>query len=104
MTAYVAVEAFQSDIIGNRFVRISRPGEAPPTFANLRRFFDDPKRKSLPLVEQLRDFHVLVFLMETVFDWKCDMPRIAQAVVTRDKNGIAAYETVLREYMRSAGN
>jgi nuclear protein localization family protein 4 len=104
MTAYVAVEAVGSDLIGNRFVRITRPGEMPPTFANLRRFLDDPKRKSLPLVEQLRDFHVLVFLMENVFDWKCDMPAIAEAVVTRNKNGLAAYETVLREYMRSAGN
>jgi nuclear protein localization family protein 4 len=104
MTAYVAVEAFTSDIIGNRFVRISRPGEAPPTFANLRRFLDDPKRKTLSLVEQIRDFHVLIFLMENLFDWRVDMPQITKAVVSRDKNGLAASELVLREHMRQAGD
>jgi nuclear protein localization family protein 4 len=100
MTAHVAVEAFSSDVVGNRFVRISRPGEAPPTTQNLRRFLEDPKRKALPVAEQIRDFHVLIFLMEKVFDLQHDMPRIVKAVMTRSKLQ-EADESVLRANLKA---
>jgi nuclear protein localization family protein 4 len=100
MLAPVAVAQFSSDLIGNRFIRLSRPGEAPPNFTNLRRFFDDPKRKQLSLVEQVRDFHVLVFLMVHVFDVRSDMPHLVKAVLAKNKNDMAAFEAILRDYMR----
>lgn len=105
MTGYVAVEAFQSDVIGNGFIRISRPGCEPPTFANLKVFFSDPKRNKLPFVQQLADFHVLIFLAASGFlDVTHDMPVLVEAVAKKDNGRVALYEELIREFIKASSS
>lgn len=102
MTSYIAVEPFTSNVVGNSFIRISRPGNAPPTFANLRNFIQDSRRNRLKFVEQIADFHVLVFLAERAFSVKSDMPIITEAILAKDSQSIAAYEEMIREYLKGS--
>ncbi|CUI14692.1 Hypothetical protein, putative [Bodo saltans] len=82
MTSYIAVEAFTSTVIGNNFIRISRPGCAPPTMTNAKIFLQDAKRAKLPFLEKIADFHLLIFLADTVFDINCDIPTLLQGIVS----------------------
>lgn len=103
MTSFIAVEAFQSTIVSNTFVRIARPLQSPPNFNNLRSYLADPKRNRLTLAEQIADFHVLVFLMEGLFSVKSDMPVVAEAVLTKNTQLLAAYDEILKEAMKAGG-
>ena len=102
MTSFIAVEAFQSPIISNTFVRISRPLQSPPTFSNLRAYLADPKRNRLTFAEKIADFHVLVFLMDKLFSVKSDMPVVAEGVLTKNSAMLKEYEEILKEAMKSA--
>jgi len=102
MIGYCAVESMTSSIVSSRFMRISRPGEAPPTLTNLQNFLKDPKRKDKKFVEKLSDFHVLVFLTEHLFDIKSDMPLICDAVVRRDNEPVAAFEELINAHIDAA--
>ena len=102
MTSFVAIETIHSTLFTNLFVRISQPGESPPTMNNLKTFFHDPKRTRLNFVNRIADFHVLVFLCESIFDIKTDMPILVEAVLTRKcTKEVGHYEELLKEYLRS---
>ncbi len=103
MTSFIAVEAFQSPVVSNTFVRISRPLQNPPNFINLKSYLSDPKRNRLTLAEQIADFHVLVFLMEGLFSLKSDMPVVAEAVLTKNTALLSAYEEILKEAIKTTG-
>lgn len=64
MTGYCAIEQFRSDIVENRFLRSDRPGERPIAWANVDAFFKDEKRVGKEFPEKMRDFHLLVFVVE----------------------------------------
>lgn len=114
MTSYIAVEAFQSTVVGNSFIRISRPGSGAPTMANLKVFLQDPKRAKLPFLEKIADFHVLIFLAETSFDVNCDMPPLLAGIANKNnkqqqKQGggvhdneedYKMFEEILNQYIR----
>ena len=101
LLGYIAVEQWTSPLLQNKFIRISRPGQRPPEYNNLRIFVEDPKRKRLPLVEQLQDFHVLVFLMENLFDIRSDMPVIVDAIRSKDSSRLGQLEEIIREGLRN---
>eukprot|EP00758_Cryptobia_borreli_P005725 Tbor_TRINITY_DN4973_c0_g1::TRINITY_DN4973_c0_g1_i2::g.9935::m.9935/K14015/NPLOC4, NPL4; nuclear protein localization protein 4 homolog len=101
MTGFVAVEPFDSPLIRNGFIRLSRPGEEPPTMDNLHIYFSDPKRNRLNFVQKIADFHVLLFFAATIFDIKHDMPTIVAAIVTQDNELVVEYENLVKEYIRS---
>lgn len=98
-TAPVAVDRYASPIIRNTFARISRPGEAPPTMANLRIYFQDPRRSRLPFVERIADFHVLIFLRENLFG-KSDMPTVLTAVLEKNNSAVEIYDEMIREHFK----
>ena len=102
MTSFIAVEAFQSTVVSNTFVRISRPMQAAPTFANLRAYLADPKRNRLTFAEKIADFHVLIFLMENLFSVKSDMPVVAQGVLTKNSAMLKEFEEILKEAMKAS--
>jgi nuclear protein localization family protein 4 len=103
MTAYCAVESFASPVVGNLFVRTGRPGAEPVAFTHLRTYMSDAKRKHLPFVERIADFHVLIFLMEHVFSLRDDVPALARAVVAKDARAAEGFEHILAEHMRAVG-
>ncbi|ESL08456.1 hypothetical protein TRSC58_03841 [Trypanosoma rangeli SC58] len=99
-TSYVAVQQFESPVVRNLFLRVSRPGMEPPTMANLRNYMDDPKRRNAPLLEKLADFHVLIFLAESVFSLADDMPVIIGAITKhRPESDAVHYGDLLKSYM-----
>lgn len=98
MTGYTAVAPFQS-FLGNKFVRISRPGEAPPTFANLKSFFAAPHRKTQNFVQKISDFHALIFLMEFLFDLRTEMPLVCDAVIRQDNLAVSTLEELVKAHM-----
>lgn len=100
MTAFIAIEAFNSEVVSSRFIRISRPGESPPTYANFKNFINDPKRAKMSFAEKIADFHVLVFLMEMTFDVKTDIPVIVEAVMTKNNAMLVEYEGLIKEFMK----
>lgn len=100
MTSYVAVEAFNSTIVSSTFIRISRPASAPPTFENLKIYLQDARRNRLPFHEKIADFHVLIFLMESVFDVRSDMPTIVSSIINKDRDRLRIYEEILKDRMR----
>lgn len=101
MTAYIAVEKFHSTVIRNTFARISRPGEAPPGMPNLAAYLKDAKRAKLPFVQKIDDFHVLIFLMETIFDIsQPEIALIAEGVLKKDNEQVKVYEDLLASYLR----
>ena len=102
MTGPTAVGSITSDVIGSRFVRISRPGEAPPDFSNVKNFFEDPKRKHRPFVEKIADFHILIYLMESLFDINSDMPLICQSILAKDAQGVSVYEDLINAHMQAS--
>lgn len=100
-TSFTAVQQFQSEIVRSLFMRISRPGMDPPTFDNLRNYFQSAKRKNDSFAEKLADFHVLVFLADS-FANKDDV--IALAHIARNKvmtEEARNYEAILKEYIGS---
>ncbi|EPY35569.1 nuclear protein localization protein 4 [Strigomonas culicis] len=100
-TSYVAVEQFQSSIVRGLFLRRNRPAMAPPTMANLRNYMKDPKRQKDSFAEKLADFHVLVFLAETL-SMSDDMPTLIEIARTRKMTPAAQnYEMLLDAYMQS---
>jgi nuclear protein localization family protein 4 len=101
MTAYCAVESFDSNVIQNKFVRISRPGEAPPDFPNLRAYLSDPKRNRLPFCQQISDFHVLIFLAEKLLQREADIVALVAAVKNGDASGAARFEEMVRARVKA---
>eukprot|EP00760_Papus_ankaliazontas_P007944 PhM_4_TR13612/c0_g1_i1/m.9460/K14015/NPLOC4, NPL4; nuclear protein localization protein 4 homolog len=99
MTAPVAVQAFNSTVITSRFIRISRPGEAPPTLQNLKNYMMDPKRAGQRFVEKVADFHVLVFLMETILDIRTDLPMLVQSILIGDDEGCQGHKFLIEQYL-----
>ena len=99
MTAPVAVSSFETTVIRNTFARISRPGEIPPTMANLKNYFADPRRTRLPFVERIADFHVLIFLMEAYFT-PSGMPLILQAVLAKDNDAVQVYDETIKDHFK----
>lgn len=99
-TSYIAVQHFESDIVHGLFMRISRPGMAPPTFQNLRSYMNSSKRKGETFAQKIADFHVLIFLSE-LFSMKDDMPVLAKVaktkVMTKQAKG---YEELINGYMQ----
>ncbi|CBH09764.1 hypothetical protein, conserved [Trypanosoma brucei gambiense DAL972] len=79
-TSYVAVDPFDSHVVKNLFVRISRPGMDPPTITNLRNYLKDPKRADVPILQKLADFHVLIFLAFDVFSGVNEVLTIIDAI------------------------
>ncbi|KAH9599490.1 Nuclear pore localization protein NPL4 [Trypanosoma melophagium] len=101
-TSYVAVQQFESSVVRNLFMRISRPGMEPPTLANLRNYMEDPKRRNATLLEKLADFHVLLFLADGVFSLEDDMPVIIGAMrKERPAEDAEPYEMLLRGYLEA---
>lgn len=98
-TSYIAVQQFSSGVVRSLFMRISRPGMAPPTFQNLKNYLQDPKRRNASFAEKIADFHVLVFLAE-VFSIEDDLPTLAEAAQLRVMTDEARnYEAILAEYL-----
>jgi nuclear protein localization protein 4 homolog len=103
MTSYIAVEPFTSTVVGNNFIRISRAGCAPPTMSNAKIFLQDSKRAKLPFLEKIADFHLLIFLSQTVFDVDCDLPPILQGIASRQSANAAdfvMFEEILNERLK----
>ena len=100
MTAFIAIEQYHSPLVSSRFIRISRPGEEPPNFTNLKNYFRDPKRSNMSFVEKIADFHVLVFLMEMFLDVKTDMPVVVEAIQNKDNARLAEYENLVMSAMQ----
>ncbi|EKF30802.1 hypothetical protein MOQ_005377 [Trypanosoma cruzi marinkellei] len=99
-TSYVAVQQFESPVVRNLFMRVSRPGMEPPAMINLRNYMEDPKRRNVPLIEKLADFHVLIFLAESVFSLADDMPVIIGAITKqRPTEDVMHYGEVLKLYL-----
>ncbi|KAF8291945.1 putative NPL4 family [Trypanosoma cruzi] len=99
-TSYVAVQQFESPVIRNLFMRVSRPGMEPPAMINLRNYMEDPKRRKVPLIEKLADFHVLIFLAESIFSVADDMPVIIGAITKqRPAEDAMHYGEVLKLYL-----
>lgn len=97
-TSYTAVQQFESEVVRGLFMRISRPGMAPPTFSNLKNYLLDPKRKDEVFAEKIADFHVLIFLAE-VFSMEDDVPALVNIVKNRLNSEEAKnYEVILKEY------
>eukprot|EP01062_Namystynia_karyoxenos_P056473 TRINITY_DN47431_c0_g1_i1.p1 TRINITY_DN47431_c0_g1~~TRINITY_DN47431_c0_g1_i1.p1 ORF type:complete len:412 (+),score=167.17 TRINITY_DN47431_c0_g1_i1:96-1238(+) len=88
-TVPVPITSFTAPHISNRFVRLNRPGEEPPVWENVKVFLQDPKRKDKPFVEQLGDFHLLVFVATHLanLSWRDDWPIITKAVLEKDSSG-----------------
>ena len=105
----ITVKQWTSPWLRNEFIRISRPGERPPDFADLHIFFQQPERQGLQLLQQLRDFHVLVFLMENLYVQTDDMwVLIVTGVMRRSKDGdrsgrLCHLEAILQERLSQAG-
>ncbi|CCW63378.1 unnamed protein product [Phytomonas sp. EM1] len=98
-TSYIAVQQFTSDVVRGGFLRISRPGMAPPTFENLRNYMNDPKRRNETFAEKIADFHVLIFL-STVFSTSDDLPELVRIAKTKEMTEEARnYEAILHEYI-----
>lgn len=101
-TSYVAVQQFESPVVRNLFMRVSRPGMEPPTLKNLRNYMEDPKRRKATMLEKLADFHVLLFLADSVLSIEDDMPVIIGAITKqRPAEDAEQYETLLKTYMES---
>lgn len=99
-TSYIAIQQFNSDVVRGLFMRVSRPGMAPPTFQNLKNYFNDPKRKSATFADKIADFHVLVFLAEH-FSVKDDLPLLVEIARTRAMGEEAqTYEAILSASMQ----
>lgn len=103
MTGFVPVETAKSDVLSNTFVRISRPGEEPPNWSNLRNYFHDPKRNRLPFADKIADFHVLIFLMEMLLGPN-DIPTVAGAVLARDGATLKQYEDLVSQAFQTLRN
>jgi nuclear protein localization family protein 4 len=102
MIAPVAIEQFNSDIICNKFIRINRPENLtpPPNFNNLAIFLETQKKaKKLPFPQRLKDFHVLIFLMQNIFDINSDMPHIIEAIKKNDEDGLKVFRKIMKEKM-----
>ena len=93
-TVNVPITSFKAPI-GNRFIRISRPGEAPPDWSNVRLFLSSEDRKAKPFVEQVADFHLLVFLAAKCFE-DLDMKHLIQAILSKDHVAIEGFETLIK--------
>ena len=102
LVAPAAVAAFQSNVVANRFVRIYRLENDPPGFHNLRIYMQDPERQSLPFPEKLRDFHLLIFLMESLLDAYNDIPIIVKAIQTGDAQSIEGIRVLIDTCTESA--
>lgn len=99
-TSYIAVQHFDSPIVHGLFMRINRPGMAPPTFANLRAYMHHPKRAKDSFAQKLADFHVLIFLAE-MFSMIDDMPLLVSIAKSRQMTDEAKrYEDLLEAYMQ----
>lgn len=96
-TVPVPIGTAEQDLFGNRFIRLNRPGQEPPMWQNVRTFLEDPKRRNKPFVQQLSDFHLLVFLttMEG-FCWKSDWPAICAAVRTKDQERAEGFSLMIK--------
>eukprot|EP01059_Diplonema_ambulator_P034361 TRINITY_DN7648_c0_g1_i1.p1 TRINITY_DN7648_c0_g1~~TRINITY_DN7648_c0_g1_i1.p1 ORF type:complete len:374 (+),score=96.11 TRINITY_DN7648_c0_g1_i1:538-1659(+) len=96
-TVPVPIGGFESDVVGNRFIRLNRPGEVPPTWENVKIFLKDPKRSGKSFAEAVRDFHLIVFLSGW-FDIKREMPGFVAAMVSRNPSDMAGYEHTIKAY------
>lgn len=65
-TSYVAVEKMESGVLTNLFMRRHRPGMANPGPANLKQYWNDPKRQHDSFVKRASDFQVLLYLLEAL--------------------------------------
>lgn len=103
MLSFSAIEQFHSELCTNLFVRISRAGEPAPTLDNLDVFLKDQKRAARPFHERVRDFHVLVFLMEAVFGGKpdsADMKAFVAAMLAADPVAMARFEVMVLDRIK----
>lgn len=103
MTAFLAIEQFHSEVVFNTFIRISRPGEAPPNFANLDAYFKDAKRVNKKFHEKIQDFHILIFLMENLFNGKFEDGAIKEMITAMEKKdeiGMARFEVSVLERIK----
>ena len=94
-TVPVPIGGFTSDRIGNRFIRPTRPGDAPPTWNNVKIFLQDAKRRARPFTEQMADFPLLLFLADSL-DVNREMPVLIDAIVKKDNEAIQGYETLIK--------
>ncbi|KEG05166.1 nuclear protein localization protein 4, partial [Trypanosoma grayi] len=102
-TSYVAVQQFESPVVRNLFMRLSRPGMEPPTMANVRNYMEDPKRRNATFLEKIADFHVLLFLADTIFSVVDDMPVIIGAILKqRPAEDARHYEELLKTCLAAA--
>ncbi|KAG8345253.1 putative NPL4 family [Trypanosoma vivax] len=78
--SYIGIKEFDSNVVRNLFVRLSRPGMDPPTYENLKIYLDDPKRRDMRRLEKYADFHVLVFLACTALSEE-QIRRVTGAII-----------------------
>eukprot|EP01061_Rhynchopus_euleeides_P046826 TRINITY_DN9076_c1_g1_i1.p1 TRINITY_DN9076_c1_g1~~TRINITY_DN9076_c1_g1_i1.p1 ORF type:complete len:370 (+),score=156.67 TRINITY_DN9076_c1_g1_i1:56-1165(+) len=98
-TVPIPIGGFQSEVVTNRFIRANRPGDMPPTWENVKIYLQDPKRRNKPFVEQVADFHLLVFLSDAL-DIKTDMPALIEGILKKDSDAIQGYETIIKSGCR----
>eukprot|EP00759_Apiculatamorpha_spiralis_P057187 PhF_6_TR8485/c0_g1_i1/m.13274/K14015/NPLOC4, NPL4; nuclear protein localization protein 4 homolog len=99
MLSYTAIESFTSNILTNRFIRISRPGEAPPAIQNLKMYMNDPKRSRQTFLQKISDFHVLIYLMD-ILDPKHDMPLVVAAIISQEESGMHGIRELIEAYLQ----
>ncbi|KNH08218.1 NPL4like protein [Perkinsela sp. CCAP 1560/4] len=95
LIAPIAVEAFRSPVLSNLFVRIHRLECQPPSVENLRVFMNDPKRRQLPFLEKVNDFHLLIYLMEQLLDATVDIPLLVHAIQTKDMESVEGIKLII---------
>jgi len=52
----------------------------------------------LPFIEQMSDFHFLLFLSKSIFDIKTDIPAICEAVRTKNIQNLEGFKLILDSY------
>ena len=95
LIAPTAIEAFQSPLLSNRFVRIYRVDNQPPNFDNLRIFMSDPQKRKMSFLEKVNDFHLLIYLMESILDPDVDLPLLIKAIQTKDAQSVEGIKLMI---------
>eukprot|EP01064_Diplonema_japonicum_P020554 TRINITY_DN3014_c1_g1_i1.p1 TRINITY_DN3014_c1_g1~~TRINITY_DN3014_c1_g1_i1.p1 ORF type:complete len:385 (+),score=69.99 TRINITY_DN3014_c1_g1_i1:59-1156(+) len=96
-TVPVPIGGFESTVVSNRFIRLNRPGEIPPTWENVKIFLKDPRRAGKAFAEQVRDYQLILFLSNW-FDVKQEMPAFVAAAMASDPHAMSGFETTIKAY------